>query len=77
MILYIRAVVLRYPTVNITGLYESLNPKSFDVKNLIQKHDDNGPTLDAIFIIKRMVPGFYTIAHPLRTLLKMNVRCWR
>ena len=41
-------------------------PKSFDVKNFIEQHDDNGPTWDAIFIIKAMVPSFATIAQPIQ-----------
>ena len=73
MILYIRILVLAYTTINLAGLDESLTPKSFDVKIFIQKYDENGPTSDAIFIIKTMVPGFYTIEHPLLTLSKLNV----
>ena len=70
-------LVLKYPTIKLFGLAQSLPPKSFDVKNFIQQHDDNGPTLDDIFIIKTMVPGFATIAHPLRTLFKLHISYWR
>ena len=56
---------------------QSLRPNLFDAKNSIQKHDNNGPTSDVIFIIKTMVPGLATIAHPLRALFKLHVSCWQ
>ena len=77
MLLYIRVLVLEYPTVKLAGLAESLPPKSFDVKNFKEQHDDTGPTSNVIFIIKTMLPSFATVAHPLRTLLKLHVSFWR
>ena len=71
--LYIRVLVLEHIIVKIAGLDEILPPKSFGVKNFIQQHYYNGPTPDAIIIINKMVPGLATIAHPLRTLLKLHV----
>ena len=76
-ILYIQVLVLKYTTVNISGLAERLPPNSFDVKNFIQQHDNNGPTSDAIFIIKTMVPDLVTIVHPFCTLFKLYVSFWR
>ena len=36
VLFYILVLVLEYPTVKLSGLYEILPPKSFDVKNFIQ-----------------------------------------
>ena len=62
--MYICILVLKYPTVKLASLAESLPPKSFDVKKIIQQHIDNGPTSDAMFIIKTMVLGSVIIVHP-------------
>ena len=76
VIFYILVLVLTYPTIKLSGLAEIPLSMSFDVKNFIQQYDDNGPTLDAVFIINTMVPGFAIIAHPLCTLFKLNVSIW-
>ena len=77
VLFYIWVLVLEYPTVEFSGLAESLPPKSFYVKNFIQQHNGNGLTVDAIFIIKTMVPGFATIAHPFSPLFKLKVSFWQ
>ena len=58
MLLYIQVLVLEYPIVKLAGLDEILPSKSSDVKNFIQQHDNNGPTLDAISSSRQCYQGF-------------------